>query len=228
VKSWEVEYYLATINARKTGILRVFYNEQRATLGSALIHQKTRENMRHMNLRISDARKRLADHVYNQRVVDLGKYYSHVDVNEITFYLMRETEKRQYIEIYAEWMKLKVRARKETYLEAFKDEDVIPNEADLNEMIFAFQDVVDDFTNSLPQELSETLRQIGIMHAIEDARRDIEIFAQNMTIKQLQAEKRQQPRSVHHHIHIGENRGPIQQGGSGNTQTTTGSDNETK
>ena len=59
-----------------------------------------------MNLRISDVRKRLADHVYNQRVVDLDKYYSHVDVNEITFDMMRETEKRQYIEIYAEWMKL--------------------------------------------------------------------------------------------------------------------------
>jgi len=184
--------------------------------------------MRKIDLRISDARKRLADHRYNQRVIELDGDYSHAHVNPIAFYMMRETEKRQYIQIYAEWMKLKVRARKETYLDAFKDEDVIPNEADLSEMIFALQDVVDDFTNSLPQELSEALRQIGRMHAIEDARRDIEIFAQHMTIKQLRADQRQQPRSVHHHIHIGENRGPIQQGGSGNTQTTTGSDNETK
>lgn len=184
--------------------------------------------MRKIDLRISDARKRLADHLYNQRVIELDGNYSHVDVNEITFYMMRETEKRQYIQIYAEWMKLKVRARKETYLDAFKDEDVVPNEADLSEMIFALQEVVDDFTNSLPQELSEALRQIGRMHAIEDARRDIEIFSQNMTIRQLRAERWQQPGSVHHHIHIGENRGPIQQGGSGNTQTTTGSDNETK
>ena len=151
-----------------------------------------------------------------------------LDINPVTFSMMLETEKRQYIQIYAEWMKLKVRTRKETYLDAFKDEDVIPDEADLSEMIFALQEVVDDFTNSLPQELSEALRQIGRMHAIEDARRDIEIFSQNVTIRQLRAERRQQPRSVHHHIHIGENRGPIQQGGSGNTQNIYGSEDETK
>jgi len=168
------------------------------------------------------------DELYNQRVIELDRDYSHADINPITFYMMRETEKRHYIQIYAEWMKLKVRARKETYLDAFKDEDVIPNEADLSEMIFALQEVVNHFTNSLPQELSETLKQIGRMHAIEDARRDIEIFAQKMTIKQIRGKKRRQPRSVHYNIHIGENRGPIQQGGIGNTQTTDRSEDETK
>ena len=181
-----------------------------------------------VKLRISDGRKQLADELYNHRVIELDGNYSDVDIDPVTLYLMRETEKRQYIEIYAEWMKLRVRARKETYLDAFKDENVIPDEADLIEMIFALQEVVDHFTYSLPHELSETLKQIGRMHAIEDARRDIEIFAQNMTIKQIRAEKLQQPPSVHYNIHIAENRGPIQQGGSGNTQDIYRSEDETK
>ena len=170
--------------------------------------------MRKIHLRISDARKRLADELYSQRVIELDGDYSHADVNPVTFYMMRETEKRHYIQIYAEWMKLKVRARKETYLDAFKDEDVIPNEADLSEMIFAFQEVVDDFTHSLPQELSEALKQIGRMHAIEDARRDIEIFTQKMTIKREKA-----PNQSNNTTNIyGPNYGPLQQGGQGNVQ----------
>ena len=184
--------------------------------------------MRKINLRISDARKQPADELYNHRVIELDGNYSHIDINPVTFSMMLETEKRQYIQIYEEWMKLKVRARKETYLDAFKDEDVILDGADLSEMIFALQEVVDHFTYWLPHELSEWLKHIGRMHAIEDARRDIEIFAQNMTIKQIRTEKRQQPPSVHYNIHIAENRGPIQQGGSGNTQNIYRSEDETK
>lgn len=194
-----VTIYLATTKSRKLSI-------------GTLSLSKHEESMSKINLRISDARKRLADHLYNQRVIELDGDYSHADINEITFYMMREREKRQYIEIYAEWMKLKVRARKETYLDAFKDEDVIPNEADLSEMIFALQEVVDEFTKSLPQELSQVLEQIGRMHAIEDARRDIEIFAQKMTIKQI-------PNQSNNTTNIyGPNYGPLQQGGQGNIQ----------
>lgn len=178
-------------------------------------------------MRISDTQNRLADSIFKQRAIDLDRAYSHAKINPLTFSMMRETEKRQYLQIYAEWMKLKVRARKETYLDAFKEEGVIPNEVDLSEMSWAFQEIVDNFTDPLPQELSQALKQIGRMHAIEDARRDIEIFAQKMTIKQMRAEKQQQPSTIHYNINIGENRGPIQQGGSGNTQSTNRNDDET-
>ncbi len=172
----------------------------------------------------------MADSTYRKRAIEIDRDYSHVKINHLTFQMMREREVRQYFEIYAEWMKQKVRARKETYLDAFREEQVVPNDADLSEMSWAFQEVIDQFTGSLPEELGSSLKQLGRTQVIEDARRDIDLFAQRMSIEQLRPEalKPQQPSSVHYSIHIGENRGPIQQGGSGNIQSTDGSDHENK
>ena len=186
--------------------------------------------MRKIDLRISSARKKLADNIYTKRAIQIDRDYSHVTINHLTFQMMREREARQYFEIFAEWMKLKVRARKETYLEAFTEEQVIPNDADLSEMSWAFQDIIDQFTVSLPQDLGSSLRQLGRTQLIEDARRDIDLFSQRMSIEQMRAEAQrpQPPSSVNYNIHIGENRGPIQQGGIGNIQTTDRNDHENK
>src|SRR5258708_6744223 len=117
--------------------------------------------MRKIDLRISSARKKLADSIYTKRANEIDRDYSHVKINHLTFQMMREREARQYFEIFAEWMKLKVRARKETYLEAFSEEQVIPNDADLSEMSWAFRDVIGQFTVSLPQDLGSSLEQLG-------------------------------------------------------------------
>lgn len=176
--------------------------------------------MRKIDLRITDARKRLADSIYKQRAVEVDREYSHITVSETTFPVMLERDKRHLLQIYAQWMKLKIRARLATYLDAFKEEGVIPDDADLSEMSWAFQEIVDNFTAPLPRELSSALKQLGRMQSIEDARRDIEIFAQKMSIEQLKAESRkpQPPSGNVYNMYIGENRGPIQQGGEGNTQ----------
>ena len=186
--------------------------------------------MRRIDLRISDARKKLADSIYSKRAIEIDRDYSHFKIDHITFQMMREREARQYFEIFAEWMKLKVRARKDTYLEAFSEEQVIPNDADLSEMSWAFQSVIDQFTVSLPQDLGSSLKQLGRTQLIEDARRDIDLFGQRMRIEQMRAEAHtpQLPSSVNYSIHIAENRGPIQQGGSGNIQATDRNDHENK
>jgi hypothetical protein len=187
--------------------------------------------MRKIDLRISNARKKLADSEYKKRSIEIDRSYSHIRVNDLTFPMMRQQEKVQYFQIYAEWMKIKVRARLRTYLDAFKEEGLVPNDADLSEMSWAFQEVIDNFTTHLPQELSASLQQLGRMQVIEDARRDIDLFAQRMSIEQMKAEsQRPQPPSViHYNTHIyGDNSGNFQQGGEENIQSTNRSNDEAK
>jgi len=186
--------------------------------------------MRKIDLRISDARKRSADSIYMQRAIEIDRQFSHIKVSELTFPMMRQQEKVQYFQIYASWLKQKVRARLHAYFDAFKEEGVIPDEGDLSNMSWAFQDVVDKFTAPLPQELRDSLAQLGSEQVIEDARRDIEIFAQKMSIEQMKAEaqKPQPPVGNVYNMYINENRGPIQQGGEGNIQNTNRRDDETK
>lgn len=186
--------------------------------------------MRKIDLRISSARKKLADSTYKKQAIEIDRRYSHIKLNDLTFPMMRQQEKVQYFQIYAEWMKIKVHARLQTYLEAFKEEGVIPDDADLSNMSWAFQGVIEDFTASLPQELSASLQQLGRMQVIEDARRDIDLFAQRMSIEQMRADaQKPQPAPGNiYNMYIGENRGPIQQGGEGNTQSSSGGDDEVK
>jgi len=185
--------------------------------------------MRRIELRITDTRKNLADNVYEECAREVDGRYSHVKINELTFPMMRQQEKTQYFEIYASWLKAKVLLRLETYLEAFKEERVIPDEADLNNMILAVKEIIANFIVPLPAQLRSTLDRLGHEQIVADARRDIDLFSQRLTIEQMRAESHKpQPAPGNiYNITIGENRGPIQQGGEGNLQNTTGSDDET-
>lgn len=186
--------------------------------------------MRKIDLRISAARKKLADSIYKKQAIEIDRRYSHIKLRDFTFHIARQEEKVHFFQLFAEWMKIKVRARLQTYLDAFKEENVIPDEADLSQMSWAFQEIIDDFTASLPQELNSSLQQLGRMQVIEDARRDIDLFTQRMIIEQMRAEanKPQPPPGNTFNMYISENHGPIQQGGSSNTQNTNRNDNETK
>ena len=42
-----------------------------------------------INLRISDARKKLADSEYRKRAIEINRDYSHIKVNVLTFFGMR-------------------------------------------------------------------------------------------------------------------------------------------
>jgi hypothetical protein len=183
-----------------------------------------------INLRISDARKKLADSEYRKQAIEIDRDFSHIKVNALTFFGMRSEDKDTYFRIYASWLKRKVKARLQIYLDAFKEENVIPDEADLSNMSWAFWGVIEKITTSLPNELKYPLEQLGREQVIEDARRDIEIFAQRMSIEQMRANARQQqPSMIHYNTHIyGDNRGNFQQGGSGNTQNINRNDDEVK
>jgi hypothetical protein len=186
--------------------------------------------MRRIELRITDTRKNLADNIYEECAIEVDGRYSHVKINELTFPMMRQEEKTQYFEIYASWLKAKVLLRLETYLEAFKEERVIPDEADLNNMIWAVKEIISNFIAPLPAQLRSSLDRLGDEQIIADARRDIDLFSQRLSIKEMRAEsQKQQPAPGNiYNIHIGENRGPIQQGGERNLQNTNGSDDETQ
>jgi hypothetical protein len=186
--------------------------------------------MRRIELRITDTRKDLADDIYEERALEIDGRYSHVKVNDLTFPMMRQEEKTQYFEIYASWLKAKVLLRLETYLEAFNAERVIPNEADLNSMVLAVKKIIAGFIAPLPAQLQSSLDRLGDEQIIADARRDIDLFSQRLSIEQMRAESQKpQPALGNiYNIHIGENRGPIQQGGERNLQKTNGSDDETQ
>jgi hypothetical protein len=117
--------------------------------------------MRTINLRISDARKKLDDSEYKKLATEIDHDYSHIKVNDLTFFGMRGEDKTTYFRIYASWLKRKVKARLQTYLDAFKEENIIPDEADLSNMSWAFWGVVEEITTSLPDELKLPLEQLG-------------------------------------------------------------------
>lgn len=185
--------------------------------------------MRKIILRVSDARKKYADSVYEDQAIEIDRRHSHIRVEELTFVMMRQQEKLQYFQIYASWLKEKLQARLATYLDVFRGEDVIPDDADLSNISWALSGVLDRFIAYLPQELKLSIGRLGREEIIEDARRDINLFAQKMNIDKMRSElQKPQPHSIHYNIQINENRGAIQQGGEGNIQSIDRSDDETK
>lgn len=96
--------------------------------------------MRNIDLRISSDIKRLADSYYQKRADEIDRRYTHLPVNELTHALMSDETKSSFLKIYAQWAEEKVQARFETYRDAFRRENVVPNEADLSEMSWAFDD----------------------------------------------------------------------------------------
>ena len=161
--------------------------------------------------------KRLADNDYQKRAEEIDRSYSHMKVNPLTFHIMRSDDKDIYLRSYTQWAEEKVQARFETYRDAFRKENVIPNEADLSEMSCAFDEIISNLSPHIPGEAQTILNQNG-KRIIKDAQRDIKILISDMRYEQLEARKSDPPSSIHYNINIGENRGPIQQAGEGNTQ----------
>ncbi len=145
--------------------------------------------MRNIDLRISPAMKRLADSHYQKRADEVDRNYSHVKVNTLTFHMMLPGDKDAYLRIYTQWAREKVQARFESYRDAFLKEGVIPTEADLSEMCWAFDEIISSLSPDVSEEAQAILNQIG-QQIISDARRDIEIFSQEMRIDQIEAESR--------------------------------------
>ena len=124
--------------------------------------------MRAIDLRISPAMKRLADSHYQQRADEIDRQYSHLQVNELTFHMMRAEDRSTYLRFYTQWAEEKVQARFETYRDAFRKERVIPSEADLGEMSWAFDEIVSNLSPTVPAGAKRMLQEIG-QRIIKDA-----------------------------------------------------------
>src|SRR5205085_3565823 len=76
----------------------------------------------------------------------------------------------------------KVNARVETYLEGFRRENVIPDEADLSEMSWAIDELIKIHISSSPVQLKDFFQELG-KELIKDARRNIKIVSQEMELE---------------------------------------------
>lgn len=112
--------------------------------------------------------KRLADSHYQQRADEIDRQYSHLQVNELTFHMMRAEDRSTYLRFYTQWAEEKVQARFETYRDAFRKERVIPSEADLGEMSWAFDEIVSNLSPTVPAGAKRMLQEIG-QRIIKDA-----------------------------------------------------------
>lgn len=183
---------------------------------------------RDSNLKLSSEMLRLADSYFKRRCSELDD----------EFRMNLPDLKRQFIvsrnhliidRAYRDLARGKVQARIETFLEAYKSENLIPGDNDINEISWELQDIILNVSPELSVAVKAMLEKEA-MRIIEAARADIRIFIQEQELerKNAEAQKTEPPSSVHYNINIGENHGPIQQGGSRNIQSTNRSDDETE
>lgn len=182
--------------------------------------------MRSIKLRISPELKRLADSYYERWEVDLNREYFHLRYKDINSVLKIKGEMGEFFKLHTEWLAKKVRARVRTYLDAFLRENVIPDEADLSEMSWAVDAVINNHISSLPPQLKEFIEEIG-KELIKDARRDIRIFTQEMLLESRNPPAQASATHINTINIQGDHLGNIQQGGEGNTQTVNTNDDET-
>jgi hypothetical protein len=123
---------------------------------------------------------------------------------------------------YRNLARAKVQARIETLLEAYKRENLIPSDGDINEISWELQDIILNVSPELSVEVKAMLEKEA-NRIIQAARDDIKIFIQEQELerKNARTQKTEPANPIHYNINIGENRGPIQQGGEGNTQSAT-------
>lgn len=128
--------------------------------------------------------KRLADSYYRKRADQIDAKYQNLHSDPLKFVMMRDSDKSIYVDYYIQWAGEKVDARFQTYKEAFVREKKIPTESDLSEMSWAFDEIISGVASMLPGELEARVKRAG--HAIiQNARRDIHIFSQEMKLTDL-------------------------------------------
>ena len=183
---------------------------------------------RDSNLTLSREMLRLADSYFKQKCYEIDDAY------RMKFIGMKQEIMltRNYFivdKLYIEWAKEKVKARIETYIDAYKRANLIPGDGDINEIKWDLEDII---LNVGPGISVDTQAILGRekMRLIEAACHNLEIFIQEQELERKNAAtlKPESPGAVHYITNIhGDNKGNIAQGGSGNTQSTKRSDDET-
>jgi hypothetical protein len=183
---------------------------------------------RDSNLTLSREMLRLADSYFKQKCYEIDDAY------RMKFFSMKQEVMltRNYFlvdKLYIEWAKEKVKARIETYIDAFKRANLIPGDGDINEIKWDLEDIILNVGPGISIETQAILEREK-MRLIEAGCHNLEIFIQEQELERKNAEtlKPESPSAVHYITNIhGDNKGNIAQGGSGNTQSSNRSDDET-
>ena len=185
---------------------------------------------RDSNLTLTAEILALADRYFEKRCFELDH-----DFRKDLF-----TNKQQYMvtrnrliinnvnQAYLDLARAKVRARTDTFLDAYKRAELVPSEGDINEISWELQDIILNVATELSVEVRSMLEREA-SRIVEAAVANIRIFIQEQDLARgdTNTGKRDSQNSVQYNIiNIGENRGSIQQGGSQNIQNTTGEKSE--
>jgi hypothetical protein len=173
---------------------------------------------------------RLADGYFKKKCGKIDNNYTKQFFNvKREFMVTRDPSKHFLVDqLYVEWAEEKVKARIETYIDAYKRENLIPTEGDINEIKWDLEDIIlsTDKSGSISAKKALEHEKMRIIDAAEN---DLDIFIQEMKLESRRKPAKPESSLGHtYNININENHGPIQQGGSGNIQSTNRSDDETK
>jgi hypothetical protein len=104
-----------------------------------------------------------------------------VNLSALKIHFMNAHNKFDVYRRYIQWAEEKANARLETYLDAFKRENVIPRDGDINEISWELDYVILNVTDSIPVEVQNLLSHEKT-RIIKSAQRDLKIFIQEMKL----------------------------------------------
>jgi hypothetical protein len=173
---------------------------------------------RDSGMTLSSEMLRLADSYYKKRCYAIDNKYR-MNFADVKLQVMRTRNHYIAHRFYVEWAEEKVAARVETYIEAFKRENLIPTDGDINEIKWDLEYIILNVTETISVESKDILKREK-MRIIDTGCHDIDIFIQETKLEQKAAREPQPPSITHNTVNIlGHNQGNIQLDGLGNKQT---------
>lgn len=182
------------------------------------------------NMSLSPEMVRLSDSYFKKRCGTIDNNYNKQFFNLKREFMMTRDPSKHFLvsQLYVEWAEEKVKARIETYIDAYRRENLVPTDGDINEIKWDLEDVILSTNNSGSVDAKKALEHEKL-RIIDAAENDLNIFIQEVALESKRKPAEPKPAPGHtYNIHINENKGLIQQGGEGNTQTINRSDDETK
>jgi hypothetical protein len=180
------------------------------------------------NMSLSPEMIRLSDSYFKKKYAIIDAHYNKQFFNLKREFMMTRDPSKHFLvdQLYVEWAEEKVKARIETYIDAYRRENLVPTDGDINEIKWDLEDIILSTNNSGSVDAKKALEHEKL-RIIDAAENDLNIFIQEMKLESRRKPAEPEPTPGHtYNIHIKENRGPIQQGGSGNTQRINRGDDE--
>lgn len=96
------------------------------------------------NMNLSPEMIRLADNYFKKKCAPIDNNYTKQFFNlKREFMVTRDPSKHFLVDqLYVEWAEEKVKARIETYIDAYKRENLVPTDSDINEIKWDLEDII--------------------------------------------------------------------------------------